>query len=897
MKWLQTRNINSEGIRRRNRNFTVFVAICSLLGLTGLVSCVNDTLTPEPDNSGNHTIIDGDLAIVNLPGDIAVKVSQTGKMTRGENDPDNSSPTDRVSFDDGVEAEYKLASGDHHFIVLYDNAASQENKKPLAVMTLNLDGAEMKGLQTSSNGEITYDNVTFYIQEIVTQADLAPNYKTVASVKDMLAKCEGTAFVLLNFDKDQIYTEGLSAQINTTSNITALSSLSHSEFLSLPLKDYKITINGTDYFTMSTSVYADNTGTVKYASSIDSDKVYLKKDGQYVDINNASEMEPAISAHVERIAVKYTVGFTQGTFKNQGSGVSGNDGNDDNFNQDGYYSINAETGLPEYSLWINHYTGYTYTQQGYSVNSEPARAMIEILGYHVNNTEKSSYAVKNLSANTKYFIPQSSTSATASWTDWLNYRSYWSEDPNYTFEAYIDEENKSHAKGYPHQFRQALESDSVLYYHGVDFQALKGYNWKNDPHRVTVDRKVAERNEDGTFKRDANGNLIYKYVPTDFYNEIGEIDYTLLNSNCVLKYWSFNALKSAYDALKNKKENEDLAGQFLPSYRFYSLENTYHDPGMITGDNNSAGNFIWNWQKAAYSAATNLTVLARMRVINNTNSSQTVYRGQNNVFYYYLEGETGLLKSKLDIFNEVILSQGNAGINILHAYFASHGLLRTGEDNFDETNLDKVAWNTGSVLWIADCKDDGTEIENSCHEATWEDLTLIPAEISGGDGQCLIAPKNMGANYKFFLAPILMKDNVPIDYRGNPVTDGNYVRDLELSVEISFNHLVALIHKGIGPIDVFTDGYMYYSVPVPHRIKQLDMTHKTSPSWKTLANIGVVRNNWYEITVSNISDVGTPVHAPDQPIVPVMDVKRSYINANVTVYGWHTISQGGIPMQ
>ena len=75
------------------------------------------------------------------------------------------------------------------------------------------------------------------------------------------------------------------------------------------------------------------------------------------------------------------------------------------------------------------------------------------------------------------------------------------------------------------------------------------------------------------------------------------------------------------------------------------------------------------------------------------------------------------------------------------------------------------------------------------------------------------------------------------------------------------------------------------------------MTSKTDPSWRTLGNIGVVRNNWYEITVSNISDVGTPVHETGQPIVPVMDVKRNYINANVTVYGWHTISQGGVPLQ
>lgn len=850
----------------------LIIPIALVLGLAFLFSSCKDENLMEP--SPSDTPLGNGLVKMDLPGVMTMKISSTGKLTTRDGESGNSNSSH--SFNDGMPAEYDLAPGsDHHFAIIYEK--NNDSKTPLAILPLSFD-------EENVSEDSQHDNITLTAKSVVCSEDMKLTVGDMASFKNVILK-GNEAYILLNFDCSKIYKPATTASIAAgRSNAENLFSITRAQFLSLPLSDYKITAKksnvDTDFFTMSNSVYLDaSSENVIVDYTINHENVFREEESAQAVEN------PAIEAHVERLAVKYTLEFKQGTFTTSDNQTEDEGENRGTFKNDGYYELDAGTGLPKYSITINKYTGYTNTINGYSVNSEPAIATVSVLGYYVNNTEKQSYALKHLKVK-NYFTPDPTVSAHRSWTDCANWRSYWSEDPNYTLEKKLISDDTYRTKGYPHQFRQALETDSVLQLHGVNKDGRSGYKYEDgEPYR-RVTRKNLKLDANGVPERDDNGNLVYEEKEVDYYEYLGSIDNASLNDECVLKYWSFEEMQSQYTKFKD-----------IENRPFYSLENTYYDSGMTTGER-VKGDWVWPWNKAAYSAATNLTILAQLMPDEGAdNQIKTLYRGQNNIFYYDLHGDQGLLKSKLDIFNEVILNQGNGGINVIHAFFASHGFLSTGDDTFHSTNLEKVRWSPGSVLWIAKVKDDGSEIEY--WEATESDLTLIPAEISGGDGQCLIAPNVMGASYKFFLAPVQMDGN------GNPVkqdkpreghSEPEFARNRSESEEISFNHLVALIHKSIGPIDVFTDGKMYYSIPVPHRINALKMTG-TDASWKTLANIGAVRNNWYNITVSNISNVGTPVHDVTQPIVPVMEVVRNYINAKVEVYGWHTITQSGIPMQ
>ena len=85
---------------------------------------------------------------------------------------------------------------------------------------------------------------------------------------------------------------------------------------------------------------------------------------------------------------------------------------------------------------------------------------------------------------------------------------------------------------------------------------------------------------------------------------------------------------------------------------------------------------------------------------------------------------------------------------------------------------------------------------------------------------------------------------------------------------------------------------MYYALPIMHNPDRND----EGDFGRRTGDFGMVRNNWYSITVDQINKLGTPVDDFLQPIVPVMDVKRSYINMGVKLLDWHNITQDNIPM-
>ena len=903
-------------IRRIKRGGETILGLCAGMVLSALMfsACTDDLLSPDNGNPADGVQT---LKTYDLPGVMGVSLStQDIENTRSDN------TSDGRPFADGTWLEYALSEqkGDEffHYLVLFKS--NDNDSKPVIFP-----------IDTYTSGNNSDRNITLTISKVFADGELDPKgaqdvLSSLSSFTDYFSGHQ--AYILLNF---QLSNDNYicNSALTGSNTVERLSSIKKSDFESLQMKDIRVqgkrTVMTTDpstgaqvptettvnFFTMSNSVYSTGTAKVIDGTSIDTSKIFSNEDDAFAN--------PAIKACVERLASKITVNFNATKMKDVGNfGPSADD----------CFPIEAVTiesdGLPLIETQVYRVNmiddGIHFTNEGYEIQKEPVAARIKILGFGVSNLESSVSLYKT--------IKPSYGTTSWQWTDPTNHRSYWSEDKNYNLtKAQGTGGVFTKIVGYPHQFRRALDSDTVSSYH-----AGQSGDYDYTKEKVTEGYKIA-------------GETYTSYADVGTIND----DAAHRISGVVLNYKSFEELNTDFTTAKlgYSINNSTKTVTFDP---LYTMENTYWDEGMLLG---TAASWQWPWYRAPHALTTNLMVLAQIEIKGNLVESETVsdtgtadlpsegryaktregegegddynartiYLGQNNIFYLR---KVNLLKSKLAILNKVMLSGGNAGIQILRGQWDSH---QRGEG--DDNLLDKVAWNEGSKLWIAevatkkgsdgnDLYEDGNlvleyeqkighDADNNEYtynqvklEKAWlayvdnsnganeddQDLDLIPAEISGGDGQCLIAPnkKWMGAKYKYYLAPESAES-----------TEENPKMDEDLAVEISYNHLVALIHKIIGPVDVYTNGLMYYNVPIPHRISQYNGRTGAS-DWAHIGAYSVVRNNWYNISVTEISKLGTPVHVTSQPIVPVMDVKRSYLNMGVELLNWHDIIQDNIPL-
>jgi hypothetical protein len=58
-------------------------------------------------------------------------------------------------------------------------------------------------------------------------------------------------------------------------------------------------------------------------------------------------------------------------------------------------------------------------------------------------------------------------------------------------------------------------------------------------------------------------------------------------------------------------------------------------------------------------------------------------------------------------------------------------------------------------------------------------------------------------------------------------------------------------------------------------------------------NVGIVRNNIYELSISKISGLGTPVYDPDEDIVPekTPEEPSSFVAARINILKWKIVNQ------
>ena len=135
------------------------------------------------------------------------------------------------------------------------------------------------------------------------------------------------------------------------------------------------------------------------------------------------------------------------------------------------------------------------------------------------------------------------------------------------------------------------------------------------------------------------------------------------------------------------------------------------------------------------------------------------------------------------------------------------------------------------------------------------------------------------------------------DEQGNLLTNPNGSKKMKTETyqDEGANTLNKLLM--LGDIHQYVDGLAYYSIPIKHFGNDLTPWNNTSATigdpydgnneTKYLGRYGVLRNNWYDISISAIRNVGSPV----VPETVTPDEVKNYIAVRINVLSWAKRSQ------
>ena len=102
-------------------------------------------------------------------------------------------------------------------------------------------------------------------------------------------------------------------------------------------------------------------------------------------------------------------------------------------------------------------------------------------------------------------------------------------------------------------------------------------------------------------------------------------------------------------------------------------------------------------------------------------------------------------------------------------------------------------------------------------------------------------------------------------------------------------HVTQAFFKDIPDIaNMYKGGKMWYAIPVEHLGSKKSADPKTLP---LEGNYGIVRNNYYKITLGALLSLGHGVFDPDEPIVPGEKADKWYLGARVNVNAWNIVTQ------
>lgn len=187
-------------------------------------------------------------------------------------------------------------------------------------------------------------------------------------------------------------------------------------------------------------------------------------------------------------------------------------------------------------------------------------------------------------------------------------------------------------------------------------------------------------------------------------------------------------------------------------------------------------------------------------------------------------------------------------------------------------------------------------------------LEVVPSKYYDGTGY--MSEKTMIQKMFFTLNNYLVDNDIELTVDGEAVTMDNCDNYFTLEAanikggdgwakfavaegvtfdNANFNFGEAVEAAEVVAVKAFTNGYMYYAIPILH-----EKTFETfNADAIAVGDLGVVRNHWYRAAVSAITKVGTPVEDPDQPIIPNEEPSYLFLGVQIEILPWRVVDMGG----
>lgn len=358
-----------------------------------------------------------------------------------------------------------------------------------------------------------------------------------------------------------------------------------------------------------------------------------------------------------------------------------------------------------------------------------------------------------------------------------------------------------------------------------------------------------------------NGNYFSNWYKTNekrsFWSEdlnynmdVYPFQYRRVIDNSGIPVYSENIINGKNNNILLNKSYTDLNSHQFTSRYLYTPENTYDfkNPDFKASVDN----------RIEYLAGTHMIICAEVQTnLENVNEWKAgdLYRDRNNNFY----------KSEKDVF-KALLSEMNQ-------VFESHASLKY-------TYYD---WTNGGVemkLYAMTKGPCGIYLDNV--RLTPENFESVIANHNSG--QLTTEAEFRGSDGK----RIIWNDAMEIrDSEGNRLDIYTVIDDIEPANNKKFrtatiDDFKSIIFEHVGAVDHFKEGKMYYAVPIGY----LQGSGSTSDNPKYDA-YGVVRNSEYQITVKDVTGLGTPVDNPNDPIIPNGNATHDHLYLGFKILNWH----------
>ena len=370
-------------------------------------------------------------------------------------------------------------------------------------------------------------------------------------------------------------------------------------------------------------------------------------------------------------------------------------------------------------------------------------------------------------------------------------------------------------------------------------------NWTKDPNYSTGDKAFTNRN----------------YYPHSARELIVESEQT---------YWNATQVKAHFDGA-DKSQNDIL--------QRYSYENTFDKDGQASPRvNGTMLLFYAQVKKAGAAAYENLyAYMGQMQTSQEYAAQLVSTMDAHGYTFYILDGTTykpihksstlgGALEDITDPANSYFKVVKAAKILDFYGKNAASYVDRSSETVTGGTTLLLDEYPDMVVDLTGELKADTFEPK---FNTTWP-IPSAKVEKGYADGYVTLVPSaSMPELY--------------VDYHDDPSTP-----EIEYTEATAAEIAEAFLNGVVEPANMYREGKMYYAIPIEHYGAANDGTTEKNP---LEGNYGVVRNNFYKVSIGTFKSLGHGIDDVDEPIVPGDRKKPYYLAAKINILSWQVATQ------